>query len=77
MIRGPAGSLYTGSLLIVFAVASLIFHKSIYQTYSQIAPHRDSGLGYVLIYFVAPLVLIAIGGVMVRGVFDGRCVLAC
>jgi hypothetical protein len=76
-LGGPSGSLYTGSVFIVFAVVSLIFHKSVYQTYSQMTPHRDSGLGYVLIYFVAPLVLIAIGSVMVAGVFDGHCVLMC
>jgi hypothetical protein len=76
-LSGPSGSLYTGSVFIVFAVVSLIFHKDIYQIYSQMTPHRESGLGYVLIYFVAPLVLIAIGSVMVVGVFDGRGVRLC
>jgi len=76
-LAGPGGSLVVGTSAIVVAVVSLVFHKSVYQTYSQMTPHRDSGLGYVLIYFVAPLVVIAIGCVMVLGVIDGRCVLAC
>jgi hypothetical protein len=76
-LAGPGGSLVVGTSAIVVTAVSLIFHKSVYQTYSQITPPRDSGLGYVLIYFVAPLVVIAIGSVMVLGVIDGRCVLAC
>jgi len=48
--------LYLGSLVIVFAVVSLIFRKSVYQIYSQaFAPHRDIGPVYVLIYLVEPL----------------------
>jgi hypothetical protein len=76
-LAGPGGSLLVGTSAIVVGIASLIFHKSVYQTYSQLTPHRDRGLGYVLIYFVAPIVVIAIGSVMVLGVIDGRCVLAC
>jgi hypothetical protein len=76
-LGGPSGSLLVGSQAIVVAVVSLIFHKDVHQIYSQMTPHRDSGLGYVLIYFVAPIVVIAIGSVMVVGVFDGHCVLIC
>jgi hypothetical protein len=76
-VHGSAGSLWAGSLAILVGVVALVFHRNVYQTFSGTTPNRNKGVGYLLTYFVAPSVLVAIGGVMVLGVAVGHCALFC
>lgn len=67
-VHGPYGLISGGSLLLLLGIVSLVFRRNVYTTYSQLQPHPDHGPAYVLLYFVAPIVAIAVGvGLVISG----------